>query len=174
MGWRRRGAAGVKKGRAGDCGGIGIPATSPVIPGGRCGAGKEGERRALTRGPGVAERVGARERYRGCWQVGKGRRGLGAGRRAVRGERAGELGRARLLGRARGRAGPIAGQAGMDPGRVRGGTGPAGLGWKKQNEPWATSGFVGLTGLSWFWVCFLFLSQAHLFEFKRNFEFKPL
>ena len=29
-------AAGVKKGRAGDCGGIGIPATSPVIPGGRC------------------------------------------------------------------------------------------------------------------------------------------
>ena len=66
MGWRRRGAAGVKKGRAGDCGGIGIPATSPVIPGGRCGAGKEGERRALTRGPGVAERG------RGRWQVGKG------------------------------------------------------------------------------------------------------
>ena len=59
---RRRGAAGVKKGRAGDCGGIGIPATSPVIPGGRCGAGKEGERRALTRGPGVAEGVGARSR----------------------------------------------------------------------------------------------------------------
>ena len=26
----------VKKGRARDCGGIGIPATSPVIPGGRC------------------------------------------------------------------------------------------------------------------------------------------
>ena len=27
-----------------------------------------------------------------------------------------------------------------------GGTGPAGLGWKKESEPWATSGFVGLIG----------------------------
>ena len=126
------------------------------------------------------ERGGLDERGRavsggsGRWQVGKGRRSLGAGRRAVRGERVGELGRECLLGRARGRAGLIAGQAGMEPGRVRGGTGPAGLGWKKESEPWATSGFVGLTGLSWFWVCFLFLSQAQLFEFKRNFEFKPL
>ena len=52
MGWRRRGAAGVKKGRAGDCGGIGIPATSPVIPGGRCAEpGRKGEKRVLTRGP---------------------------------------------------------------------------------------------------------------------------
>ena len=90
MGWRRRGAAGVKKGRAGDCGGIGIPATSPVIPGGRCGAGKEGERRALTRGPGVAERG------RGRWQVGKGDAAwalvawsCGASSWAVRGERRG-------------------------------------------------------------------------------------
>ena len=160
MGWRRRGAAGVKKGRAGDCGGIGIPATSPVIPGGRCGAGKEGERRALTRGPGVAERVGARERYRGCWQVGKGRRGLGAGRRAVRGERAGELGRARLLGRARGRAGLIAGQAGMEPGRVRG----------KGKGPWGKDGLVCFGfgfKFSFFWVFFSF-SYSFLFLIQTS------
>ena len=37
-----------------------------MISGGRCGAGKGEERRALTRGPGVAERA------RGHWQVGKG------------------------------------------------------------------------------------------------------
>ena len=81
----------------------------------------------------------------------------GAGALAwARGERVGELGRACLLGRARGRAGLIAGQAGMEPGRVRGGTGPAGLGWKKESEPWATSGFVGLTGLR-VWVLFPFL-----------------
>ena len=58
---------------------------------------------------------GGRERP---WPLvgGEGRRGLGAGRRAVRGERVGELGRACLLGRARGRAGRIAGQAGLGSG----------------------------------------------------------
>ena len=141
---------------------------SPAVSG-AVARSREGKERGGPDGRGRAVSGGSER-----WQVGKGRRGLGAGRRAVRGERAGELGRARLLGRARGRAGLIAGQAGMEPGRVRGGTGPAGLGWKKESEPWATSGFVGLTGLRWFWVCFLFLSQAQLFEFKRNFEFKPL
>ena len=61
-----KGRAGIAAGRSG----IRIPTTSPVISGSRCGAGKEGERRALTRGPGVAERVGARESERGRWQVG--------------------------------------------------------------------------------------------------------
>ena len=70
--------------------GIRIPATSPVISGGRCGAGKGGERRALTRGPGVAERG------RGRWQVGKGDAAwalvagsCGASAWAARGERRG-------------------------------------------------------------------------------------
>ena len=144
-----------------------------MISGGRCGAGKEGERRALTRGPGVAERVGARERYRGCWQVGKGRRGLGAGRRAVRGERAGELGRARLLGRARGRAGLIAGQAGMEPGRVRGGTGPARE--EKKKRVGRLAEVVGRNGFWIFWVrvrFFFYFLFSFLFLLQTKFEFK--
>jgi len=143
-------------------GGKGSPVISPAVSG-AVARSREGKERGGPDGRGRAVSGGS-----GRWQVGKGRRGLGAGRRAVRGKRVGELGRECLLGRARGRTGLIAGQAGMEPGRVRGGTGPAGLGWKKESEPWATSGFVGLTGLSWFWVCFLFLSQAQLpYEIKQ-------
>ena len=162
---------GQLKGPGGDCGG----AQRDKDPGDLAGDLGRPLRSREGRGEEGADARAQRGRER-PWALagGEGRRGLGAGRRAVRGERVGELGRECLLGRARGRAGLIAGQAGMEPGRVRGGTGPAGLGWKKESEPWATSGFVGLTGLRWFWVCFLFLSQAQLFEFKRNFEFKPL
>ena len=97
LSWARCGAreAGVVfKGRraviAAGRSGIRIPATSPVISGSRCGAGKGGEMRALTRGPGVAEGD------RGHWQVGKGDAAwelvagsCGASAWAVRGERRG-------------------------------------------------------------------------------------
>ena len=98
----------------------------------------------------------------------------------MRGERVGELGRECLLGRARGRAGLIAGQAGMEPGRVRGGTGPARE--EKKKRVGRLAEVVGRNGFWIFWVwvsfffyflfSFLFLLQTK-FEFKYKFEFKP-
>ena len=79
----------------------------------------------------------------------------GAGALAwARGERVGELGRACLLGRARGRVGLIAGQAGMEPGRVHG----------KGKGPWGKDGLV----------CFGFGSSFQFYFFSISKQNKSI
>ena len=118
------------------------------------GAGKE---MILTRGSVRAARGEATRTGLGCGRLTSGARmqADGAGALAwARGERVGELGRECLLGRARGRAGLIAGQVRMESGRVRG----------KGKGPWGKDGLV----------CFGFGSSFQFYFFSISKQNKSI
>ena len=180
------GAAGFKKGRAGDCG-RGWGRKSPVVSPG-ISAGRPAGKTTLPGGPGGSARRGV-SRASGRWCAGPGRTTRGAGERLLR-ER-GCWAERRVTGPRRDRAGPererrrarAAGRAACRGRAVQAGTrvcegsGPSGL---------SRLGLTGLRGLLGFWVSywvsiflfyFLFFSFLNLiqtkFEFKYGFEFKP-
>jgi len=170
------GRGGLKEG----AGVLGVRATgrageiSGEMLGGSCASGIRRKRMALARGAGPSAGGGRDAGEPGVgggltsgarWQAGGGRAGLDSGERTGPG----------LLSA----RGATREQAGMEPGRVRGGTGPARE--EKKKRVGRLAEVVGRNGFWIFWVwvrffyflfSFLFLLQIK-FEFKYKFEFKP-